>query len=391
MNFSLSEEQKSIQMMVRDFAREEITPAVMQYDEEKKFPAHLIEKLGKLGILGVIFPEEYGGAGMGYVEYALILEEISAADPSIGLTVAAHNSLGSNHIFSFGNEEQRRRCIPHLTSGKSLAAWALTEPGGGSDAFGLKSTARKEGDKWILNGSKTFITNPNYADYHVVMARTNPEKGKAGISAFIVEKGTPGFTIGNPMNKLGMRASDTAELFFEDCPVPAANLLGKEGQGYFDAMKILDGGRISIAAMCVGIARGAFEHAVRYAQERHAFGKKIAQFQAIKIKLADMGTRIDAARLLVLRAAAMKDAGEDVNLESAMAKLFSSEVAVEVANEAVQIFGGYGYIKEYPVEKYYRDSKLGTIGEGTSEILRMVIARDIVKRHAIESHTEVIG
>jgi alkylation response protein AidB-like acyl-CoA dehydrogenase len=303
MNFDLTEEQISIRNMIREFAAEEITPNVLEYDESKTFPEHLISKMGELGILGIFFPEEYGGAGMGYVEYGLILEELSAADPSIGLTVAAHNSLGTNHIFSFGSEEQRRKYIPPLVTGRTLASWALTEPGGGSDAFGLKASAHKDGSRWILNGSKTFITNPNYSDYHVVMARTNPEKGKAGISAFIVEGGTPGFTVGAPMNKLGMRASDTAELFFEDCPVPEANLLGKEGEGYFNSLEILDGGRISIAAMCVGIARGAFEHAVRYAQGRSAFGKKIGQFQAIKIKLTDMAIQIDAARLLTLRAA----------------------------------------------------------------------------------------
>lgn len=389
MNFDLTEEQISLRNMVREFAAEEITPRVLEYDETKTFPQHLIGKMGELGLLGIIFPEEYGGAGMGYVEYALAVEELSAADPSIGLTVAAHNSLGTNHIFTYATEEQRRKFIPPLLTGKTLAAWALTEPGGGSDAFGLKSTARREGSFWILNGSKTFITNPTYADYCVVMARTNPEKGKAGISAFILEKGMPGYSVGAPMNKLGMRASDTAELFFEDCPVPEANLLGREGEGYFDSLGILDGGRISIAAMCVGIARGAFEHAVRYAQERSAFGKKIAQFQAIKIKLADMATQIDAARLLTLRAAAMKDQGKDVSLESAMAKLYSSEIAIQVANEAVQIFGGYGYMKDYPVEKYYRDAKLGTIGEGTSEIIRMVIARDVIQMYARELEPEL--
>jgi alkylation response protein AidB-like acyl-CoA dehydrogenase len=391
MNFDLTEEQISIRNMIREFAAEEITPNVLEYDESKTFPEHLISKMGELGIMGVIFPEEYSGAGMGYVEYALILEEISAADPSIGLTVAAHNSLGTNHIFTYGSEEQLRKYIPPLVTGKTLASWALTEPGGGSDAFGLKTTAHKDGNRWILNGSKTFITNPNYSDYHVVMARTNPEKGKAGISAFVLEKGMPGFTVGAPMNKLGMRASDTAELFFEDCPVPEANLLGKEGEGYFNSLGILDGGRISIAAMCIGIARGAFEHAVRYAQERSAFGKKIGQFQAIKIKLADMATPIDAARLLTLRAAAMKDQGKKVNLESSMAKLYSSEIAIQVANEAIQIFGGYGYMKDYPVEKYYRDAKLGTIGEGTSEIIRMVIARDVIKKHAIETEGELVS
>lgn len=380
MNFEFSEEQIAIRDSIRTFAREEIQPNVMEYDESKTFPKHLIGKMGELGILGVIFPEKYGGAGMGYVEYVLILEEISAADPSIGLTVAAHNSLGSNHIFTYGTEEQKRKYLPNLLSGKTLAAWALTEPAGGSDAYELKTSARKNGNKWILNGSKTFITNPTYADYAVVMAITNAEKAKAGISAFVVEKGMPGYKVGKPMNKLGMRASDTTELFFEDCEVPAENLLGKEGEGYFNALEILGGGRISIGAMCVGIARGAFDNALRYSQERSAFGKKISGFQAIKFKLADMATQIDAARLLVHRSASMKDNNQNINLQSAMAKLYASEVAVKVAEEAIQIYGGYGYIKEFPAEKYWRDSKLGTIGEGTSEIIRLVIASEMIKR-----------
>jgi hypothetical protein len=388
LNFEFTDEQISIRNMVREFARERIAPNVLEYDNSKTFPKHLIQEMGELGLLGIIFPEEYGGAGMGYVEYALIIEELATVDPSIALSVAAHNSLGTNHIFLNGSEEQRRKYVPHLATGKSLAAWALTEPSGGSDAYGLKTTARKEGDFYVLNGSKTFITNPNYSDYHVVMAKTDPTAGKAGITAFLLEKGMPGFTIGAPMDKLGMRASDTAELFFQECRVPAANRIGQEGQGYFDSLKILDGGRISIAAMCVGIARGAFEHAIRYAQERTAFGKKIHQFQLIKSKLANMGTEVDAARLLVMRAASMKDAGKDVGLEAAMAKYFASEAAVRIANEAVQILGGYGYIKEYPVEKYYRDAKLGTIGEGTSEILQLVIARDLVKKYAIETPSD---
>lgn len=380
MNFEFSEEQLSIRASIRNFAREEILPDKMKNDESKIFPKHLISKMGELGILGVFFPEEYGGAGMGYIEYTLILEEISAADPSIGLTVAAHNSLGTNHIYTFGTEEQKRKYLPNLLTGKTLAAWALTEPGGGSDAYELKTTAKKKGNKWVLNGSKTFITNPTYSDYAVVMAITDSEKKKAGISAFIIEKGMPGYSVGKPMNKLGMRASDTAELFFEDCEVPEENLLGKEGEGYFNALEILTGGRISIGAMCVGIARGAFENALRYSEERSAFGKKISKFQAIKFKLADMATQIDASRLLVLRAADMKDRNLDVVLQAAMAKLYASEVAVEVAEEAVQIYGGYGYIKEYPAEKYWRDSKLGTIGEGTSEIVRLVIASELIKR-----------
>ena len=380
MNFELTEEQQAIQQMVREFAEKEIAPHIMEYDEAKKFPAEIIRKLGDLGLLGIIYPESYGGAGMGYIEYALIVEELSAVDPSIGLIVAAHNSLGTFHIYNFGSEEQKRKYIPRLVKGETLSAWALTEPSCGSDAKALKTTAVKKGGKWVLNGSKTFITNPNYADYTVVIARTDPEKGTRGISAFVVEKGTPGYKISKNLNKLGMRASDTAELFFDDCEIPGENLIGEEGEGFHQAMATLDGGRISIGAMCVGIARGAYENALKYSQEREAFGKKIADFQATKFKLADMATEIDAARLLIMRAAWMKDQGMNVNLESAMAKLYASEVAVRVSNEAVQIFGGYGFIKEYPAEKFYRDAKLGTIGEGTSEILRLVIARDILRQ-----------
>lgn len=380
MDFQLTEEQISIREMVREFSRNEIAPHIMKYDESKEFPLEIIKKLGALGLLGIIYPASVGGAGMGYIEYALIVEELSAIDPSIGLIVAAHNSLGTLHIYSYGSEKQKREYIPRLMKGDSLAAWALTEPGSGSDAKALKTTAVKKGHKWILNGSKTFITNANYSDYHVVIARTDPTKGTRGISAFVVEKGTPGFKIGKNLNKLGMRASDTAELFFDNCEVPEENLLGKEGEGFHQAMTILDGGRISIGAMCVGIARGAYEHALKYSQEREAFGQKIGDFQAIKFKLADMATHIDAARLLIWRSAWMKDQNMPLNLESAMAKLYASEVAVQVANEAVQIFGGYGFIKEYPVEKFYRDAKLGTIGEGTSEILRLVISRELLQQ-----------
>ncbi len=379
MDFQLSEEQLSIKRMVRDFAEKEIAPHIMEYDEAKKFPEEIIRKLGELGLLGIVYPESYGGAGMGYIEYATIVEELSAIDPSVGLIVAAHNSLGTFHIFHYGSEEQRKKYIPRLVSGETLSAWALTEPGCGTDAAALKTTAVRKGDKWVLNGSKTFITNPNHSDYTVVMARTDPQQRTRGISALIVEKGTPGFQISKNLNKLGMRASDTAELFFDDCEIPAENLIGEEGEGFHQAMGTLDGGRISIGAMCVGIARGAYQHALRYAQERDAFGKKICDFQANKFKLADMATEIDAARLLILRAAWMKNQNMNMNLESAMAKLYASEVAVRAANEAVQIYGGYGFIKEYPAEKFYRDAKLGTIGEGTSEILRLVIARDILK------------
>ncbi len=380
MDFQLTEEQIAIRNMVRDFARNEVASHVAEYDEMKAFPRELIRKLGELGLLGIIYPESYGGAGMGYIEYALIVEELSAIDPSLGLMVAAHNSLGTLHIFTYGSEEQKKKYIPRLMSGESLAAWALTEPACGSDAKALKTTAVRKGDKWILNGSKTFITNPNYSDYTVVIARTDPEKGTRGISAFVVEKGTPGFNISENMHKLGMRASDTAELSFDECAIPAENILGAEGDGFRQAMATLDGGRISIGAMCVGIGRGAYDHTVKYVQEREAFGKKIADFQATKFKLADMATEIDAARLLILRAAWLKNQGLELNKESAMAKLYASEVAVRASNEAVQIYGGYGFMQEYPVEKFYRDSKLGTIGEGTSEILRLVIAREILQQ-----------
>ncbi len=380
MDFRLTDEQKSIRDTVRDFARKEIAPKVMIYDENKEFPVEIIRKLGDLGLLGIIYPETYGGSGMGYVEYAMIVEELSAVDPSIGLIVAAHNSLGTLHLFTFGSEKQKKAYIPRLLKGETLSAWALTEPSAGSDAKALTTTAVKKGNKWVINGAKTFITNANYSDYHVIIARTDPEKGTRGISAFIVEKNTPGFKISKNLNKLGMRASDTAELFFEDCEIPAENLLGKEGEGFHQSMAILDGGRVSIGAMCVGIARGAYENALNYSQEREAFSQKIGEFQAIKFKLADMATEIDAARLLIMRAAWMKDQNMELNLESAMAKLYASEVAVRAANEAVQIYGGYGFIKEYPAEKFYRDAKLGTIGEGTSEILRLVIAREILQQ-----------
>jgi alkylation response protein AidB-like acyl-CoA dehydrogenase len=380
MDFKLTAEQISIRDMVRDFAQKEIAPHIMEYDEKKEFPVDIIKKLGELGLLGIIYPEKYGGAGMGYIEYALIIEELSAIDPSIGLIVAAHNSLGTLHIFTYGSEEQKQKYIPPLLDGTTLSAWALTEPGSGSDAKALKTVGVKEGDHWILNGSKTFITNANYSDYHVVIAITDPEKGTRGISAFVVEKDTPGFKISKNLNKLGMRASDTAELFFDNCKIPAGNILGKEGEGFHQAMSILDGGRISIGAMCVGIAQGAYQNTLKYSREREAFGRTISDFQATKFKLADMAMEIDAARLLIMRAAWMKDNEMELNLESAMAKLYASEVAVRVANEAVQIYGGYGFIKEYPAEKFYRDAKLGTIGEGTSEILRLVIARELLQQ-----------
>ena len=377
--FVLTEDQEHLRREIRDFATTEIAPNVMTWDEACDLPTPLIRKLGAMGLLGVIFPPEYGGAGLGYVDYVLAIEELSAVDGSVGITVAAHNSLGTNHIFLAGNEAQKRKYVPLLASGDWLAAWALTEPGSGSDASAAKTTAVKKGDRYVLNGNKTFITNGSHADVAVVIAVTDKTKGTHGLSAFLVEKGTPGFRPGKKESKLGLRASDTSELIFEDCEIPAENLLGVEGEGFVDAMRVLDGGRISIAALALGIGRGALDAALKYVKERRQFGKAIAEFQGIQWKLADMATELDAARLLTQRAAVLKDAGRKVTRESAMAKLFASEVAVRICNEAVQLFGGYGFIKDYPAEKYYRDVKLSTIGEGTSEIQRMVIAREILK------------
>ncbi len=377
--FIHTEDQEHLRQAIREFAAQEIAPNISAGDRDSIFPHEAVRKLGQMGLLGVIFPAEYGGAGLGYVDYLLAIEELSAVDGSIGIIVAAHNSLGTNHIFLAGNEEQRRRYIPRLATGQSLAAWGLTEPGSGSDASNARTTAVRKGDRWVINGSKTFITNGSYADVVVVIAVTDRSKGTHGLSAFIVEKGTPGFRPGKKEDKLGLRASDTAELIFEDCEIPTENLLGHEGEGFVDAMRILDGGRISIAALSLGIGRGALDAALKYVKERRQFGKTIAEFQGIQWKLADMATELDAARLLTQRAAVLKDAGRKVTRESAMAKLFASETAVRICNEAVQLFGGYGFIKDYPAEKYYRDVKLCTIGEGTSEIQRMVIAREILK------------
>ena len=379
--FVQTEEQDHLRREIRDFAAREIAPNVMVWDEASEFPMAVVKKLGAMGLLGIVIPPEYGGAGLGYVDYVLAIEELSAVDGSIGIIVAAHNSLGTNHIFLAGNEAQKKRYIPLLASGEWLGAWALTEPGSGSDASAAKTTAVKKGDRYILNGSKTFITNGRYADVATVIAVTDKSKGTHGLSAFIVEKGTPGFRPGKKENKLGLRASDTSELIFEDCEIPEENLLGAEGEGFVDAMRVLDGGRISIAALALGIGRGALDAALKYVKERRQFGKAIAEFQGIQWKLADMATELDAARLLTQRAAVLKDAGRKVTRESAMAKLFASEVAVRICDEAVQLFGGYGFIKDYPAEKYYRDVKLCTIGEGTSEIQRMVIAREILKVH----------
>ena len=377
--FGLTSEQEQLRKEVRGFAEKEIAPHVMEWDEKSEFPHGIVKKLGEMGLLGVIFPEALGGAGMGYVEYVLAIEELSRVDGSVGIIVAAHNSLCTNHIMLAGNDEQRKRWIPKLASGEWLGSWGLTEPGSGSDAGGARTTAVKRGDKWVLNGSKTFITNGTYANCAVVMAVTDREKGtRGGMSAFVVEKGTKGFRPGKKENKLGLRASDTAELIFEECEVPAENLVGKEGDGFKDAMRVLDGGRISIAALSLGMARGALDAAISYAQQRRQFGKAISEFQGIQFKFADMATELDAAWLLTMRAAKMKDEGKKVTMESAMAKLYASEAACRICDEGVQIHGGYGFIKDYPAEKFYRDVRLCPIGEGTSEIQRMVIARALL-------------
>jgi alkylation response protein AidB-like acyl-CoA dehydrogenase len=379
LDFQLSDEQQHLKKTVRDFAEREILPNVMKWDEASEFPLSTVKELGKLGLLGTVFPTEYAGAGMGYVEYVIAIEELSRVDGSVGIIVAAHTSLCSNHIFLAGNEAQNKKYLSKLATGEFIGAWGLTEPSSGSDAGSARMTARRKGREWLLNGTKTFCTNGHYADVIVVLAVTDRTAHTHGLSAFIVEKDTKGFRPGKKENKLGLRASDTAEMIFEDCVIPAENLLGKEGDGFIDAMRVLDGGRISIAALSLGMAQGAYEAALRYSKERKQFGKAIGEFQAIQWKLADMATEIDAARLLTMRAASMKDAGMKTTMESSMAKLYASEVAVRCANEGVQIHGGYGFIKDYPAEKYYRDVKLCTIGEGTSEIQRLVIARQLLK------------
>ena len=378
MDFRLTDEQIQIQQTVRDFAESEIKPHVMEWDEAQKFPLDAVKKLGELGMLGAIFPEEYGGAALSYVDYVNIIEELGVVDSGVGLTVAAHNSLCTGHIYQAGNAEQKKKWLPKLTSGEWIGAWGLTEPGSGSDAAGMRTIAVKDGNDWVLNGTKNFITNASYANIAVVITVTDRNDAKRGYTAFAVEMDRKGIRPGKKENKLGMRASDTAELVMEDCRVPASNILGSVGSGFVDALKVLDGGRISIGALAVGIARGAYEAARDYAKQRNAFGHPIADFQAIQFMLADMAVEIDAARLLCYRAAAMKDAGERITHMSAMAKLYASEVAVRCTEKGVQIFGGYGFIKDFPAEKYYRDVKLCTIGEGTSEIQRMVIARHIL-------------
>ena len=378
MQFDLTEEQQQVKKMVREFAEAEIRPHVMAWDEAQHFPRELFAKMGELGLTGVIFPEQFGGAGMGYVEYATVIEEIARVCGSVGLSIAAHNSLCTNHIFQYGTLEQKEKYVTPLAKGEKLGAWALTEPGSGSDASGMLTTAVRRDGGWVINGAKNFITHGISADLCVVLAITNREMRSRGISAFIVERGTKGFIAGKKENKLGVRASETASIIFEDCWIPNENLLGERGRGFVNAMQILDGGRISIAALALGIAQGAFESALKYSQERKQFNQPIFDFQGIQFKLADMATQIDAARLLTLRAAWLKDSKQPTTRESAMAKLYASEIAVKVAEEAIQIHGGYGYTKDYPAEKYWRDSKLCTIGEGTSEVQRLVIARQLV-------------
>ncbi|MDX6694487.1 MAG: hypothetical protein QOF02_2090 [Blastocatellia bacterium] len=380
MEFELSDDQQQVKASVREFAEAEIAPHVMEWDEAQHFPVELLPKLADLGLMGVIFPEAYGGAGMGYIEYATIIEELSRVDGSVGISVAAHNSLCSNHIYMFGTEEQKQKFLVPLARGERLGAWGLTEASAGSDAGGTRTTAVRQNGGWVVNGSKNFITHAIHGDTCVAVAATDRAKGNKGITAFIFEKGMNGFAPAKKENKLGLRASETASVVFEDCYVPDENRLGEEGRGFINALEILDGGRISIAALAVGIAQGAYESAVRYAKEREQFGKPIAEFQAIQFKLADMAVQIEAARLLMYRAAYLKDNGKKVTKESSMAKLFAGEMSVRVCEEAIQIHGGYGYTKDYPPEKYWRDSKLCTIGEGTSEIQRMVIARQLLKQ-----------
>jgi alkylation response protein AidB-like acyl-CoA dehydrogenase len=378
MDFELNDEQRQVKMSVREFAEGEIAPHVREWDEGQHFPSELLPKLAELGLMGVIFPEKYGGAAMGYVEYATIIEELSRVDGSVGISVAAHNSLCSNHIYMFGTEEQKQKYLVPLAQGKQLGAWGLTEAGAGSDASGTRTTAVKKNGGWLVNGSKNFITHAIHGDVCVAVASTDRAMRSKGITAFIFEKGMRGFMPGKKEDKLGLRASETASVIFEDCFISDGHRLGPEGLGFIQAMQILDGGRISIAALAVGIAQGAYESALKYSKERQQFGKPISEFQAIQFKLADMATQIDAARLLMYRAAYLKDKGKKVTKESAMAKLYASEISVKVCEEAIQIHGGYGYTKDYPPEKYWRDSKLCTIGEGTSEIQRMVIARQLL-------------
>lgn len=377
-DFEQSESQAMVAQMVRDFGDKFIRPHMMEWDESQEFPVDVFHEMGKLGLMGVLVPTEYGGAGLGYLEYVTAISEISKIDGSIGLSVAAHNSLCTNHILQFANEEQKQKYLPKLATGEWIGAWGLTEPNTGSDAGNMRTVAVRDGDYYVLNGSKNFITHGKSGNVAVVIARTGKVGDSHGMSSFIIEKGTKGFMSGKKENKLGMRASETAELIFNDCRIHKSQMMGEEGEGFIQSLKVLDGGRISIAALSLGIAQGAFEAALNYSKERHQFNKPISSFQGISFKLADMATKVEAARLLTFRAAELKNMGKSVNRESAMAKLYASEVAVDVANEGVQIFGGYGYTKDFPAEKFYRDAKLCTIGEGTSEIQKLVISRSIL-------------
>jgi alkylation response protein AidB-like acyl-CoA dehydrogenase len=375
----LTEDQIAIKNTIREFAEKKIKPVIMEYDEAQKFPTELLKELGELGFLGILFPEEYGGAGLGYVEFEIIIEELARIDPSIALSVAAHNGLCTNHIYTFANEDLKKKYVPDLATGKKIGAWGLTEPFSGSDAAAMRTVAEKAGDHYILNGSKSLITHGKYGETAVVMAVTDKDKKQKGISAFILEKGMPGFSAGKKENKLGMRSSETSQLIFENCKVPAENLIGEEGMGFIQAMQVLEGGRISIASLSVGLAQGCLDESIKYSKEREQFGKPLSDFQATQFKLANIKTDIEAARMLTLRAAFMKDKGLPNKKEAAIAKLFASEIAEKAASEAVQIHGGYGFMKDYPVEKFYRDVKLLTIGEGTSEIQRIVIAKDLLQ------------
>jgi alkylation response protein AidB-like acyl-CoA dehydrogenase len=379
LSFEQTENQKMIAQMVRDFAEKHVRPNIMEWDEAQYFPIEMFREMGKLGLLGVLVPEEYGGAGFGYFEYVTAIVELSKVCGSVGLSMAAHNSLCTGHIMYFGNEAQKKKWLPKLATGEWIGAWGLTEANTGSDALRMQCVAKKEGNHWVLNGTKNWITHGITGNVAVVLARTGDLLDSNGITAFVVERGTPGFKGGKKENKLGMRASETAELIFEDCRIPEENVLGNIGDGFKQAMKILDGGRISIAALSLGIAKGAYEAALKYSKERHQFGQPISSFQGIAFKLADMATQIEASELLILQAADRKNKNLSVNKEGAMAKYYASEVAVRNSTEAVQIFGGYGYTKDFPVEKFYRDSKLCTIGEGTSEIQKLVISRAVLK------------
>jgi alkylation response protein AidB-like acyl-CoA dehydrogenase len=379
MYFDYSETQNMIAQSIRDFAEKNIRPYIMEWDEAQVFPVPLFKQLGDMGFMGILVPEEFGGAGLGYHEYITIVEEISKVDPSIGLSVAAHNSLCTNHILTFGNEEQKKKWIPKLASGEHIGAWGLTEHNTGSDAAGMNTTAKRDGDFWIVNGAKNFITHAISGDIAVVIVRTGEKGDSRGMTAFVFEKGTPGFTSGKKENKLGMRASETAELIFDNCRIPDSNRLGEVGEGFIQAMKILDGGRISIGALSLGVAKGAYEAALKYSKERHQFGKPISEFQGVSFKLVDMATEIEASELLLHKAAFLKEQHRPVTTAGAMAKMYASEMCVKVANEAVQIHGGYGFTKDFPVEKFYRDAKLCTIGEGTTEIQKVVISRNLLK------------